>query len=87
MPAREYVRLIYKPAGAERKRTVWAYVVKRDSWRVIYREVTSEGDDTFDGGMQDGLPVVQQKLIIATPAEVRERPAWLNPKYAMLELK
>lgn len=66
---REYVRLTYTPGGAARARTVWAYVVRRSAGRVMYREVNVEGDDTFDGGMKDGVQVEQQRLIVATPTE------------------
>ena len=83
---REYVRLTYTPGGAARARTVWAYVVRRSAGRVMYREVNVEGDDTFDGGMKDGVQVEQQRLIVATPTEVKERPARMNRHYAMLEI-
>ncbi len=52
----------------------------------MYNECTEEGDTTFDGGTKDGLPVEQTRLIIATPAEVKERPARMSPKYALLEV-
>lgn len=86
MKPREYVRLTYTPSGAMRARTVWAYVVSRSAKRVMYREVNVEGEDTFDGGTKDGEPIVQQRLIVATPAEVKERPARMSRHYAMLEI-
>lgn len=86
MVTKEYVRITFKPAGAKRTRTVWAYVVRRNPDRVTYREVTEDGEDTYDGGTKDGIPVEQRRLIVATPPEVRERPARMNVHYAMLEV-
>lgn len=78
--------MTYKPAGGERRRTVWAVVVRRTPARVMYRECSAEGDTVFDGGMKNGLPVEQHRLIIATPQEVMEKPAHMNLKYALLEV-
>ncbi len=52
----------------------------------MYRECSAEGDTVFDGGMKNGLPVEQHRLIIATPQEVMEKPAHMNLKYALLEV-
>ena len=84
MKPKEYVRLTFKPAGARRRRTVWALVVRRTSERVTYLQCDEEGETTYDGGMKDGVPVEQHRLIIATPAEVKERPAHMDNLYAML---
>jgi hypothetical protein len=85
MALKEYVRLSFAPAG-KRRRSVWAVVLSRKPGTVTYAECTEEGDTTFDGGTKDGLPVEQRRLIIATPSEVRERPARMNLKYASLEI-
>ena len=81
---KEYVRLTYLPAGARRRRTVWAVVVSRKPERVTYLECDQEGETTHAVGTKDGLPVERQHIIIATPQEVRERPAHMDLKYAML---
>ena len=83
---KEYVRLTYLPSGAKRRRTVWAVVIRRGPKRVVYSECSEEGETVFDGGVKDGLPVEQRRLILATPEEVRECPARMNNKYALLEV-
>jgi hypothetical protein len=83
---KEYVRLTYKPAGASRRRTVWAVVVRRTPERVTYLQCDEEGETTRDGGTLDGKPVERTHLIICTPAEVTEKPARMNNVYAMLEV-
>jgi hypothetical protein len=86
MPSREYVRLTFKPAGASRRVMCWAVVVKRTATRVTYLKCDNEGETVQDGGTQDGLPVERTHMIVATPAEVTERPARMNLKYALLEV-
>ena len=81
---KEYVRLTYKPAGATRAMTVWARVMRRDADRVTYKQVSVEGDETFGEGTEASPE--QTRLIVATPAEVRERPARMNLHYGMLEV-
>lgn len=83
--SKEYVRLTYKPAEG-RKRTVWAVVVRRTAERVTYLQCDEEGETVHAAGTKDGLPVERKHLIVATPAEVTEKPARINPKYALLEV-
>lgn len=82
MALKEYVRLSFLPAGAKRRRSVWALVMSRKPNLVTYREVSREGDEDFEvaGG------IVQQRIIIARPFEVVEKPAKINLTYAELEV-
>lgn len=88
--AKTYVRLTFTPAGAARRKTVWAIVRRRAERANYYLQVSAEGDESFDTGetKPDGLggraAVEEQRLIVAAPHEVKEQPARYSNHYGEL---
>jgi hypothetical protein len=72
----EYVRLTFLPAGAKRKRTVWAERAGKQRFWVV----NQEGDR--DRHRSDH----KEELVILAANEYTIRPAVMSKKYAMLFL-
>lgn len=80
---RPYVRLRFQPAGSKRHRTVWAVKTGPRSYVVT----DNMGDDTKDGGVQDGKRVEKMEIVIVGPNDkIIEQPAGFSFKYGELEV-
>lgn len=82
MAAPNYVRITFLPHGAKRRRTTWAIKLRESEGFLSYLacDRTGEVEKGIDGN------TVQREVILTSPAEVVERPARMNLKYAELEL-
>lgn len=75
----EYVRLTFKPAGAKRRRTVWAIKVTD----FIYRVCDIEGTDYTE----PKAGVERYEIIVLAKGDTAViQPARMNLKYAQLEV-
>ncbi len=91
MSTKQYGRLTFLPAGASRKRTVWAIeTTKSDSkWRRTFLVCDKEGEtekavrqrNATTGEMQD---IDQQEMIVCHKDEVVWKPAYMSLKYGWL---
>ena len=85
---RPYVRLTFRPAGATRRTTVWAVVVRRSEKRTTYLACNKEGETSADGGVGPNGELIEKNHLIVVGDETDnvERPARLNLHYGELEL-
>ena len=78
-----YVRLTFLPAGATRRRTVWAVKLSENQYRVV----DNSGHGVRDGAVIDGVQSNLTEIILVEPGGPFETvPAGLNRLYAKLEV-
>jgi hypothetical protein len=85
---RRYVRLTFRPAGALRRTTVWAVVVKSSPTRSTYLVCDKEGETVKDGGLGPKGEWIEKIhfVIVGGETDRTERPARLNLHYGELEV-
>lgn len=75
---RRYVRLTFRPAGATRRRTIWAL---QESER-CYRRVNRDGSIW----QRETSTTVQEEVVLVTPTKATVRPAGVSLQYGTLEV-
>jgi len=84
---RAYVRLTFLPDGTKRRRTTWAIKLRENKGRVTYLACDKYGETEKEAGVSpEGLPIERKEIILCLSSEVVEKPAYMNLKYAELEL-